>query len=1054
MSEEVRKDSVQPIPPEEELEVDAAASAEIPTEKLGAEGRQGMGDLTQKDRERNEYLKAGGRSGISREFGRIDFFETPTESTAGRARATAVEKALTTPLGDKPGTESGENSNDASKERTPAEAAAAEFEKKGRSALAETNKGLTYTTDGSAPPVVEMNDKFTVASEKTPVQLAEERLGSSASKQQKEHYARMILYRNDDFSDDLTKKIPAGTVLKMPGQTADGGVTYRDPHLGSVVTEWQNGSTLRVQPDGSGSAQYTTADSWHVDVRWHPRNSQDTGEDRMKGDNAVNIDSSGLSREKIWDKTKQDWEVVRFTRTDEKGRTFVGDYKPGDAQPHTIKITNSDKSTVDLKPVKAGDFVSADGKTGMDQRFNVYSLTTESDGSVTKSYDNGDKVKLDSAGRTLHQEGKDDWTRAYSYDYKAGEKTPHTVRITPKEGEAPVELKRGKGNKYLADLLDADKKKVGTIELGADSRLVYKNDKEKTQHTELKDGTTLDRKQHPGGVTVTMAKAGESQVTEYDKKGQRTAETSITSDGRQYTKTFSKDGKSVEGVAIASTDGSKTELVWDKNAEQFRGERKDPTGKVLEKVTLLEDKLVYTDETTGTVRGEKYSKRSKESLIPHFIPGDYDRNTGTFTYKNDDGSKTVESFAPGRTDRVKTDGTIEGTTVRGDKSSLKRSGEATVEHSDHTGVRLNSDLTIDRWGPLASDNATGEKLSPTEEKFVQDHADIDRRQVAEIHRRFGGDRAKLESFYKALDKLESAKNLSDTEKSALRKDLLNHVAFPQEIYQGRTPSCNVSVVERDMAMASPDKYVSMIVQAVSDGQITTSDGTKVPLDPDNLKLADSSGRDLASRIFQTTAIQAEFYPRREFRNSEDGVGRLYPSPYNPLDKPVAFAGMTMPHIADVRYKLTGEEKGITQVATVDDLVTAFEANGGQPMIIAVDGTNQPFGGGGPVGTGSNLNHVVTITRIEKGNPPKIYVANQWGLNNDHSSPETAIDANKLVDNMQLRVKSGGKITKFPGMVLSPGDHTKGYAVKKGTVVEDKAMASAIAKGRAIIPGES
>jgi hypothetical protein len=160
--------------------------------------------------------------------------------------------------------------------------------------------------------------------------------------------------------------------------------------------------------------------------------------------------------------------------------------------------------------------------------------------------------------------------------------------------------------------------------------------------------------------------------------------------------------------------------------------------------------------------------------------------------------------------------------------------------------------------------------------------------------------------------------------------------------------------------------------------------------------------------------------------------------------------MTMPQIADVRYKLTGEEKGITQISNVQDLLTAFESNGGQPMIIAVDGNNEPFGGGGPVGKRSNLNHVVTITRIEQGTPIKVYVANQWGLNNDHSTPETAIAATELVENMQFRVKIDGKTVTEPGMVLSPGDHTKGYKVKQGKVVEDKALAGAIAEGRAVI----
>jgi hypothetical protein len=56
--------------------------------------------------------------------------------------------------------------------------------------------------------------------------------------------------------------------------------------------------------------------------------------------------------------------------------------------------------------------------------------------------------------------------------------------------------------------------------------------------------------------------------------------------------------------------------------------------------------------------------------------------------------------------------------------------------------------------------------------------------------------------------------------------------------------------------------------------------------------------------------------------------------------------------------------------------------------------------------------------------------------------------------MQLRVKVSGKTVTAPGMVLSAGDHTKGYEVKKGKIVERKGMSSTIAKGREMIPGES
>ena len=1050
MSDEVRDAAHEQ--PAEVIDGEAPAAVQPPADKLGDEGRRGIGALTEKDREGYQLLKSGGPSGVPQAFGKIHIFDSGALEAPLSAPSPAIESALTRPLGDR-GANTGEKADDTKGKDKSAEAAAAEFEKRGHSALAGATKGLKYTTDGSAPRVVAIDEHYTLAAEKTPRELADERLGPSASKEQKEQYALALMVRNGD-KGGLDKKIAAGTVLKMPGQRADGGISYRDELSGETITEWQDAGTLRIRPDGAGLAQYTTGDGWMVEIKWDSRDKQGSGEDRFKGNNMVQIDSSGMSVEKVYSDSKDEFEIRRFTHTGDAGRTIVGDYNPGDNQPHTITVTNSDKSTIELKPGKHNHFVSADGNTGMDEHFNIYSRSTEADGSVTSTYETGYKETRDSKGRIVHSEGKDAWGRACSYDYKAGEKTPHTVRVTPKAGEGPIEFKRT-GNNYRADFLDADKKKVGTIELRDDGRIVYTNNQDKSLHAELKDGTTFDKEQLADGTArLTLAKGGENQVTAFSRKGIRVSETAITKDGREFTKTFGPDGGSIDKITIKNTDGSKTELAVDKKAEQFRGERKDASGNVLEKVSLLEDKLVYTDVNSGAVRGEKYSKRSEDSLIPRFVPGGYDKNVGVFTYKNEAGQKVQESFAPGRSDTVKADGSVQGSTVRGDKSSLKPSGEATVEHSDETGVRLNADNTIDRWGPLNGDSASGEKLSPTEASFVKTHADIDRRDVAEIHRLFNGDNTKLDGFYKQLEKIDTAENLSDSEKSALRRDLMHHVAFPAEIYQGRTPSCNVSVIERDMAMSVPDKYVATVVQAVSAGTITTADGTRIPLDPDNLKLADSSGRDLASRIFQTTAIQAEFYPRKEFRNSEDGVGRLYPSPFKAMDKPVAFAGMTMPHIADARYKMTGEEKGMTLIFNVNDLLTAFDSNGGQPMIIAVDGTHEPFGGGGPVGSGGDLNHVVTITRIDKGPPAKVYVANQWGLGVDHSTRETSIDASKLLSNMQAREKIGGEMVSGPGLVLTPGDHTKGYTVKRGKIVEDRTLGSAIARSRTLIPSDT
>ncbi len=94
----------------------------------------------------------------------------------------------------------------------------------------------------------------------------------------------------------------------------------------------------------------------------------------------------------------------------------------------------------------------------------------------------------------------------------------------------------------------------------------------------------------------------------------------------------------------------------------------------------------------------------------------------------------------------------------------------------------------------------------------------------------------------------------------MHKTLMHHVAYPDEIVQGRSPTCNVAVLEIEMAKNYPAKYVDFVVDAVSkDGKgsesYKTIGGKTVRFDENNLKMSDMSGRDLASRVFQTAALQ-------------------------------------------------------------------------------------------------------------------------------------------------------------------------------------------------------
>lgn len=552
------------------------------------------------------------------------------------------------------------------------------------------------------------------------------------------------------------------------------------------------------------------------------------------------------------------------------------------------------------------------------------------------------------------------------------------------------------------------------------------------KHTsDIPPGATVKRETDANGfVKEEISRNGEKVTNTYDE-GELVSKDYPLANDRTLSVSI-QDGQPNGMATISERTGHSTNLAVNSNGT-ISGERIDRHGKVLEKVALIDGKLVYEDIKTGAKRAEVFEPPDTNHVSYRVSDvGKYDANTGMLT-QNIGEMKIARSFSGGRVDVQPSKDVSQGVTIGGEVSFQNRkTGEAAVVHPDGTGVLLKGDGTFDRWGPKVSDNVKGEKLSPVEQTFLKKHPETDLRDFAEIHRRFNGDAQKLDKFFTALEKIDSAKHLNDAQKAAVRLDLVDHVANPAEIYQGVTESCNVSVIQRDLAISDPAKYVETVTEAVSSGTVTTSDGTKVPMDVKNLLMADSSGRDLASRIFQTAALRAEFYPVRIFENTPDGIGRLKATRNSPDGTPRVepFDGLYPNELAEIRYKLTGEEKAITFIKTGADLQRALELNGGPPMTILVDATHSPFG---DASTDKAPNHVVTITGVEQGPPLKYLVQNQIGLEHDHSTRATAIPADQLLSNMSRHKESGmAAVTTTNGaLVITKGDHTKAYAIVDG-----------------------
>jgi hypothetical protein len=996
----------------------ASDSTNNVNEQMQCEARQGMqGFVDQTKTQSND-------STVSNLFGDCTIDGAEQAKTESLIRKPLAEAAPVVPLGkvlDLP-----------AKHYEDASEASKEFKTRALETIADARKDLKITNDGSPAKVVDYRDKFQVTEPKTALELASEQIGASATDAQVKAFAQQILRIN---GKSVATTFEAGSIIRMPGQTEDGGIVNKK--AGITSTEWQDGTRLEVTESGRGSAFTLDQEGNQIETSWDPKTLNGNLIMSIGDAKTFTVSSNGERVEKTFipkagANGAGDFQTTSITSSDAKGRTIVKEIQPDKVRTDKVSkivITSTDQSKLEFMPHASGQFFTADGKAGIDGLNRVYTRNQEANGLETRTFDNGSIETLNAKGQKLKSSGPDDWGRQTESVFKPGSAAPEKMTVHTNDGRV-VELFRDKDTGvYCGHEKKADGTKGDEVELGEDGRLTFDDGDKYT--AVLKDGTTVtDENFEDGTSNTTYRKGAETFVEKYNVDGDKVSDTFTNADGRVVSMHYGSEEELTQ-VKMENTDGSITEVNIDNAGKIAKGFRVDKVGNVVESVQLHEDKFIYADLKTGTVRAEKLLPGNGEEGMPSFVEGSYDVDTGAFTYINADGLKATEPSSPGRTDVVQKDGSIVGSTIGGDESTLKSNGVATVLHDDETGVRINANKTIDRWGETAADSAYGEELTENEAKFIAENPDIDLRDVAEVHRRLAGDQAELDRFYQSLSSIDSAENLTSKEKAILQKNIVHHVAYPGEIYQGLSPSCNSAVVQRDLAINRPDLYSSLIVDALNNGNVKTADGTVVPLDVENLKMADSSGRDLASRVFQTAALAIEFYPDAVFRNTADGAGKLYSLPFSESSKSASFDGLNLAQIADLRFKLTGEEKAIALVDDISELRVAFQQNGGGPMIIGVDGDNAPFDANSVVTQGDGMNHVVSLVKLTQD---RAYVQNQWGLEGDHSSSKTALTPDALIKNM--KVQTFTDIKAGPGIVITRGNHRSAYQVENGKLVLD------------------
>ncbi len=697
-------------------------------------------------------------------------------------------------------------------------------------------------------------------------------------------------------------------------------------------------------------------------------------------------------------KTDKNGKVVETTTKDEQGRTIVESYKNGEETSLTLK--EKDGSTISLAPGADGDYHGVkkdaaghivDKHVGMDTDWHSYSEKTEA-GIRSRTFSDGTSDKHDQHNNLIERSDKDAAGRQRVMHYDAGADKPSQIDLKITPADKPLDFKRNADGTYEHQEKSNTGELLRTIQYDNDSgALTYKNAKNGSKWTVGADGSAQSEATlASGNIQRVQQKNGEMVSTEVhkDPDGKEHQVNQIFMDRHGDVFEYKYKDDVVDTITLHKPDGF-VELKRTDNG--YAGKFTNWVGHQEDAKIVPGQGIVYIDKSDGTSHRDKIDWEAGH-IAPTLTPTAYDTNTATVTEGSKDKALVVESVSPGRLDTVLPDGTVSGMTITGEISYQKPTGDAAVVHPNLEGGRITADGKVETWkdGATVQDSLTG-----GERVFLMFNPEVDRRDLLEIHRRYQGDTAKLDGIYTQLMRVGSAEHLSDVQKDGVVKSLMHHIAHPAEIYQGSSPTCNVTVLQRDLAVNEPDKYAKFVMDAIVDGKVRSAQPQDVPMDVQNLTMEDFSGRDIASRIFQTAALNVYNYPNASFENTEDGVGRFHHLDHSPDE---VFGGLTVAEIAKLRWDLTGEAKAQISVHSPEELAAMFKQNGGGPMTIGVDAYTYPFGGSDVIGAKLG-GHVVNIVGMEPGPPVRFKVQNQWGLGSDHSTIISEIDGEDLYYNM-------------------------------------------------------
>lgn len=306
--------------------------------------------------------------------------------------------------------------------------------------------------------------------------------------------------------------------------------------------------------------------------------------------------------------------------------------------------------------------------------------------------------------------------------------------------------------------------------------------------------------------------------------------------------------------------------------------------------------------------------------------------------------------------------------------------------------------------------------------------------------------AEFRDTYKEISRLlETPVNIKESpvtgpERVKMANEIMANAADPTAIYQGQHNTCNVTTIETRTYTRTPSQAAKLVTDVALSGEYKAQDGTKVRLDqgslrPDHeawLEKPVDGKRTFASQLFQVTAVNLYYQkhnPNIHYEQGKPDASAIPPingerlvdyskNPPEPLaygafekwwdkkndadfqrpnlyDSQILEIGKTISGETDSDWYIANKQHSI--ISNTVDSPQSLEAklieakrHGKLPVVLTVNTNNEPFytdSGRGAAG-GSGGWHVVTVTDIQEGTPPKIRIDNQWNKADDHLGDNT------------------------------------------------------------------